>query len=222
MPDDLPTASPTETSDGRGITQPVISQLPEVAGTFDTNDKRVAARTDVPEASDAPEHNEHVTVGEKGKDRQTEGEKDNEKDDGSGEGQNVEGNGDNGDNDDNDDEVGSNIPDGQPIPKRRYRSKADREAAKGRKAGNQGKFHGEPLEFLTSLVDAYVSLDRVSRGKNTRMKKFWYSCYAEFWLQFDWKMFATGAPGENKEKVIGDVNAVSIAFPWERVRETHP
>lgn len=59
-------------------------------------------------------------------------------------------------------------------PAKRHRSKAERAARKGGKAGNQGRFRGEQLTFLEESVDTYLALPQEKGGaRNTALAKFW-------------------------------------------------
>ncbi|PSS10999.1 hypothetical protein PHLCEN_2v3350 [Hermanssonia centrifuga] len=56
---------------------------------------------------------------------------------------------------------------------RKLKSRAEREARQGMKAGNQGKFHGAQLELLESFMPAYSNIGQ--RGKNTSLSSFWHT-----------------------------------------------
>ena len=67
------------------------------------------------------------------------------------------------------------------VPARRSKTKEEREAAKGDKAGNPGRFHGEAFLYLSRYVTEYNAIDKTSKGKNTRLGKFWHKIKAGFW-----------------------------------------
>ncbi|GJF00733.1 hypothetical protein PsYK624_170330 [Phanerochaete sordida] len=65
---------------------------------------------------------------------------------------------------------------------RRTKTKAEREAAKGGKAGNPGNFKGAEKDLLEALVPEFLAIDRTtSRGKSGRFVEFWYKVSRAFW-----------------------------------------
>lgn len=89
------------------------------------------------------------------------------------------------------------------------RTKASREAAKGGKPGNPGRFRGEPKDFLLSLMDDYLAIDKTPGvpGKNKHLGEFWHSVTAAFWTKFHWMEFDDGAEG-GRTAVINEVEKV--------------
>lgn len=94
------------------------------------------------------------------------------------------------------------------IPKRAYRSKAAREAVKGQRRGNPGKFHGEVFEFLAAGLEDFKIANRPGRGKIKRVKVFFYNILGEFWKKFDWKQFTEPQHEDDQGLVIEETNAV--------------
>jgi hypothetical protein len=96
---------------------------------------------------------------------------------------------------------------------RRSKTRVERRAAKGGKAGCQGRFHNEQLEFLEGHADRYRTLAQMTMGKNSAMGKFWDEVQGGFWKTFTREDVQNGIKGgENlsREEVIMSTNAVSI------------
>lgn len=67
------------------------------------------------------------------------------------------------------------------VPVRRSKTKEEREAAKGDKAGSPGRFHGQAFLYLSQHIPEYNAIDKTGKGKNTRLGKFWHKIKAGFW-----------------------------------------
>ncbi len=69
---------------------------------------------------------------------------------------------------------------------RKSKTKAEREARKGKKAGNPGRFKPEINEFLGDYLDVYASVYKPGRGKVKGLEDFWHMVRSGFWRKFDW------------------------------------
>lgn len=121
--------------------------------------------------------------------------------------------------DDEGEEEGDDAGKAGTIEKKQPRTKAMREAARGGKAGNPGRFKGKVLEMLEGLVPDYVRIDKRkgARGKNTRLKEFWHIARSAIWDQFHWTEL--DYDGLNKQKkVVQAVNRVSITLYYITAR----
>lgn len=117
--------------------------------------------------------------------------------------------GDEGDDDDSDegDEGDDDRANVQAFVKARRKSKtkAERDAARGKKAGNQGRFHGEQLEHLEKYREAYGNVKKGIRGKNAELSEFWTLVLGAFWSKFKWREVRKGMAKEDqllKRKVV--------------------
>ncbi|GJE99778.1 hypothetical protein PsYK624_160490, partial [Phanerochaete sordida] len=73
------------------------------------------------------------------------------------------------------------MPNGLPIL-RKAKTKQEREAAKGGKAGNPGNFVGVEKDILEPLVAEFIAIDRsTGSGKTARFDAFWYKVSRVFW-----------------------------------------
>lgn len=93
------------------------------------------------------------------------------------------------------------------------KSAAERLAAKGKKAGNRGRFHGEQLSLLLEHEQAYRNVPKGKRGKNKRLKEFMTNFRALFWKQFTWTDVRMGMnekyANAKRTEVIQRTNKVS-------------
>lgn len=100
------------------------------------------------------------------------------------------------------------------VPARRSKTKAEREAAKGQKAGNPGRFHGEAFNYLFKHVTEYNAMDKISKGKNTRLGKFWHKVQSGFWEAVtvdDARKNIDGGAAMSAEEVVSSTNEVSTS-----------
>lgn len=67
---------------------------------------------------------------------------------------------------------------------RTSKTKAQRAAAKGGKAGNQGRFRPDIRDWLETFLDAYVSVEKGTKGQNKELGDFWFSVIGEFWNRY--------------------------------------
>lgn len=88
---------------------------------------------------------------------------------------------------------------------RTVKTKAQREATRGRKAGNQGRFRGEELDFLLSLQEAYEAIPKGKSGRNEDLNKFWADTLAGFWETFDWEDVREGMSMDEQNLEQGEV-----------------
>lgn len=109
--------------------------------------------------------------------------------------------------DDGSTESGS-ADDTAPLRERRSKTIAERRAAKGRKAGNQGNFKGEAYKFLAALLPQFVATRAAAgAGKNSRLAAFRTTVVQQFWARFKWTDVAF--PMEDEEATTVRVNSVS-------------
>lgn len=94
------------------------------------------------------------------------------------------------------------------------KTKVEREAAKGGKAGHPGRFHGEILAYLESNVEAYKALP--SKGNPARgaaLSTFWREVVFDgFWNNFalsDVEPLVQGHEDMRPNKIIEIINDVS-------------
>lgn len=73
---------------------------------------------------------------------------------------------------------------GDVLSSQRSKSQEERDAAKGKPAGNPGRFQGDQRDFLQSLLPAYMALPRGKRGKNKDLEAFWNLAKGLFWKKF--------------------------------------
>ncbi|KAF7789195.1 hypothetical protein EIP86_000133 [Pleurotus ostreatoroseus] len=112
--------------------------------------------------------------------------------------------------DESNEEAGRDAHDLAQVPKARSKTRAEREAAKGKKADNQGRFRGEALVWMESMYVEYLKIDKTkgSRGKNKRLGDFWYHVRVGLWGAFTWQDL--DVYGDNDEEtVVASVNNVS-------------
>lgn len=97
---------------------------------------------------------------------------------------------------------------------RKTRTKEERERGKGKKAGPQGKFKGEVLEFLQSQQYLYEEIKALEKGKVRRLRAFWHDLRVGFWRKFTVgqlrEMWGVEAQAWKKGKLVEKVNNVSI------------
>lgn len=97
--------------------------------------------------------------------------------------------------------------------RRKSKTKAERQARKGGKAGNQGRFRGNMFTFLMEYVDVYAAAHKSAEGKLKGLEEFWHLIRTEFWERFDWKEAREGMPfdgaGLTEEEVMTQTNEVS-------------
>jgi hypothetical protein len=100
---------------------------------------------------------------------------------------------------------------------RKAKTKAEREAAKGQKAGNQGRFHGAQLEYLQEFIEAYKQIEKGQRGNNPKLEVFWHTVRSGFWERFSWKDVRQGMKQEYRKwpenavrKVTNAVNTYNL------------
>ena len=88
------------------------------------------------------------------------------------------------------------------VVERYTRTKAEREKAKGKKAGSPGRFHGEQLQFLQSKLADYEALANFSGDKRRNaLSTFWHSAInAGFWVKFDLNDVRTTVSGHASMK----------------------
>ncbi|KAF7792134.1 hypothetical protein EIP86_003164 [Pleurotus ostreatoroseus] len=98
------------------------------------------------------------------------------------------------------------------------RTKAQRLEAQGGKAGNQGKFKDEAFDYLSSLMDDYLTIDRKpgSKGKNAELKLFWHRVSAGLWARFSWRQFKE--PRHNGKKAAVEKSVEKSIKGWFRYR----
>lgn len=76
------------------------------------------------------------------------------------------------------------MPNGSSSTKKsRANRKSKASGEPGRKAGNQGNFHGPRKEFLEDLIPAYLVA-----VKSHQTPTFWGPTYASFHKKFDWRI----------------------------------
>ena len=104
--------------------------------------------------------------------------------------------------------------DGLVHAQRRSRTKAERTARKGHKAGNQGRFQPAIDEFLSEYLDVYAVAQSSANGKAKNLDEFWHLIRSEFWARFDWKDARIGmqfdGAGLKQEEVMTRTNEVSM------------
>lgn len=71
------------------------------------------------------------------------------------------------------------------VPK--LKSKKERLAAKGGKAGNQVRFSGRYEEFLSAWWERYEGIRAMTHGKVAALDEFWTDLRLAFWQKFSWK-----------------------------------
>ncbi|KAF7795565.1 hypothetical protein EIP86_006727, partial [Pleurotus ostreatoroseus] len=105
-------------------------------------------------------------------------------------------------------------------PKRQSKTRAERDASRGQKAGNRGRFRGPALVFMQGLYAEYEQIDKVkgSRGKLKRLADFWHHVGTALWENFTWKDLDVDRLGDERKVV----EAVNKAIPgWFQRRESH-
>lgn len=99
--------------------------------------------------------------------------------------------------------------------KKQKRTKASREAGKGKPPGTPNRFRGAQRELLMSFLEAYISIDKDRKGKNKRLADFWHAVRVAFWEGFTWQEARNGI-GEGAEhfteaETIEDTDEVSTS-----------
>ncbi|GJF00229.1 hypothetical protein PsYK624_165090 [Phanerochaete sordida] len=86
------------------------------------------------------------------------------------------------------------------------KTKAERLAAVGKTAGNQGRFvkGGEIAEHLDSHRYRYDDIRKMTRGKVRALDSFWYDLRAEFWAKFGMKQVRDEWRGPEKDGPKGE------------------
>lgn len=67
---------------------------------------------------------------------------------------------------------------------RKAKTKNQREASRGKKAGNQGRFHGEELEYLEGKTNEYALIPKGKSSPNPALDAFWAEVIAGYWDRF--------------------------------------
>ena len=86
----------------------------------------------------------------------------------------------------------------------RCKTRAEREAAKGRKAGNPGVFDDAVDAVLEQLLEEYKAIPK-GKGtvnKNKRLAAHWTKAYGLLWEKFEWNYFTQFYPGVEGEAEI--------------------
>ncbi|KAF7797639.1 hypothetical protein EIP86_008839 [Pleurotus ostreatoroseus] len=91
--------------------------------------------------------------------------------------------------------------------KRTAKTKVERDARKGCKPGNRGRFHGEELAYLESLESIYEAIPKGKSGRNDGLEEFWDAVGAEFWQKFDWEKVRRGMGADAQHLGHGEVVA---------------
>ena len=71
---------------------------------------------------------------------------------------------------------------------RKSKTKEERLAASGGKAGNQGKFKGDVAAFLETFRTRYEVIKGMEDRKNRALNEFWFDLCGQFWTRFSWEM----------------------------------
>ncbi|PSS29816.1 hypothetical protein PHLCEN_2v2689 [Hermanssonia centrifuga] len=84
---------------------------------------------------------------------------------------------------------------------RRAKTKHERQAAKGKERGNQGKFSGEEGEYLERYLEEFHDIDCDGPNLRSTYESFWFKVIGGFWDVFKWQ----DVPITQVEKDIKDV-----------------
>ncbi|KAF7791378.1 hypothetical protein EIP86_002392 [Pleurotus ostreatoroseus] len=113
-----------------------------------------------------------------------------------------------------------NVPNALIVRKKKSKTQAERQASRGKKSGNQGRFQGESAILMEEFYLEYIKMDRRigSRGKYKRLEDFWFKVRVAIWENFTWKDFDHKKTG-NAQKIVDEVNdGIPGWFQW---REAH-
>lgn len=67
---------------------------------------------------------------------------------------------------------------------RKSKTKVERNAAKGGKAGNKGRFQGPMRTYLVENLPIYMDIRKTDKNKNKKLDTFWHNLRVGFWDRF--------------------------------------
>lgn len=98
----------------------------------------------------------------------------------------------------------------------RPKTKSDRLAAEGKKAGNPGRFRGAEKELLLTFEASYTAIVEMRVGKTKELALFWSGLREAYWKAFGWEDARAGmgpkARRYSQKKVVRSTNRVSEIF----------
>lgn len=96
----------------------------------------------------------------------------------------------------------------------RPKTKAEREQAKGKRAGNPRRFRGAQEDLLLTFEPAYEGIMQMSTGRIRELAAFWANVREAYWGKFTWKDAQAGmrtrGVGLSRKHVIRATNKVSV------------
>ena len=98
---------------------------------------------------------------------------------------------------------------------RKSKTKEEREAAKGGKVGNPGRFKGKATEVLESHRTSYDEIKEMGKGRNKAYDEFWFKLHTDFWQKVLWQdvkdMWGEKGKDWEKRQAMRTANEVSTA-----------